>query len=126
MRGTEKANVTPTEVNLTSWLQIPLLSMRTLEWLSQPTLSQPKNSISQRPLPNPAEGELNENKTYVWLNTAGLSSYSGPAKCRDCDRKISALATFTAPGTDDTCVHGCRAHSGFTFRNLFPREIEHR
>jgi hypothetical protein len=71
-----------------------------------------------------AEGELNENKTCIWIDIAGSGGSSRPAKCRDRNREGFALAVFAAPGTDDTRVNGCGAPSGFTFRNLFPQEIE--
>ena len=67
------------------------------------------------------EGELNENKTYIRIDIAGPGGSGCPAKCRDRDREVLALAVFAAPGTDDTCVNGGGTHSRVTFRNLIPQ-----
>jgi hypothetical protein len=72
----------------------------------------------------PAEGEVNENKTCNRIDIAGAGRSGCPAKCRDRDCKVFALAVFTTAGTHEPYVHGGRGCSRVTFRNHFSRKIE--
>jgi hypothetical protein len=70
------------------------------------------------------KGVLNENKTYNRIDIAGSGRSGCPAKCRDRDCKVFALAVFTTAGTHEPCVHGGGGCSRATFWNRFSRKIE--